>query len=51
MSLLSMGLQPVGLMKSKMSNEDEAAISVCNSLNKLRQAVSKHPYHVLGKAA
>ena len=43
MSLLNMGLQSVGLMRRKMSDKDEAAISACNSLNELRQVASKHP--------
>lgn len=43
MSLLNMGLQSVGLMRRKMNDEDEAAISACNSLNELRQVASKHP--------
>ena len=43
MSLLNMGMQSVGLMRSEMSDEDEAAISSCNSLNQLRQAASKCP--------
>ena len=43
MSLLNMGLQSVGLMRKKMSDEDETAISGCNSLSQLRQAL-KHPH-------
>ena len=44
MSLLNMGLQSVGLMRKKMSDEDEEAISGCNSLNQLRQAALKMPH-------
>ena len=43
MSLLNMGLQSVGFMRSEMSDEEEAPIFACNSLNQLRQVASKHP--------
>ena len=37
-----MGLQSGGLMTSRMSDEDEAVISACNSLNELGVVASKH---------
>ena len=38
MSLLNIGLQCVGLMRSKMSDDFESAIKNCNNLQQLRQA-------------
>ena len=45
MSLLNMGLQSVGLMRKKMSDEDKAAISGCNSLSQLRDAAFETTTH------
>ncbi len=43
MSIVNLGLQCVGLMRGKMSDEHEAAISHCNTLSQLRQAAKNKP--------
>lgn len=42
MSVLSIGLQCVGLMRAKMSDEFESSIKNCNNLQQLRQAADKN---------
>ncbi len=43
MSIVNLGLQCVGLMRGKMSDEHEEAISHCNTLSQLRQAAKNKP--------
>ena len=43
MSIVNLGLQCVGMMRGKMSDEHEASISHCNNMSQLRQAAEKKP--------
>ena len=43
MSIVNLGLQCVGLMRTSMSDADEAYIANCNSLAALKSAAEKQP--------
>ena len=43
MSIVNLGLQCVGMMHGKMTDEHEASISHCNNMSQLRQAAEKKP--------
>lgn len=43
MSVVNMGLQSVGIMRQKMSDEYEASIAHCNNLSEMRKAAERYP--------
>jgi hypothetical protein len=43
MSILNLGLQSVGLMRTEMSNESERLISKCGTMNEIREVAEENP--------
>jgi len=43
MSILNLGLQSVGLMRSKMNDQSEKLLSKCNTMNEIRKITEENP--------
>jgi hypothetical protein len=43
MSILNLGLQSVGLMRTEMSNESERLINKCGTMNEIREVAEENP--------